>query len=96
MGCENESHLQDSSPAVKDPTAVPVGRLLAGQSAQVSHVVGRPDYVHRLEEFGLRQGIRIVMFRPGNPCIIRLSGSKICLRSDDLLNVLVTPAELPC
>jgi Fe2+ transport system protein FeoA len=70
--------------------------LEAGQSARISQVVGRADYVHRLEEFGLRRGVRIEMFRPGNPCIIRLSGSKICLRADDLLNVLVTPTGLPC
>jgi hypothetical protein len=31
------------------------------------------------------------MFRSGNPCILRLAGNKICLRSDDLLHVLVEP-----
>ena len=33
------------------------------------------------------------MFRPGNPCIIRMAGNKVCLRSDDLLQVLVEPTD---
>ena len=31
------------------------------------------------------------MFRSGNPCILRLAGNKICLRSDELLSVMVEP-----
>jgi Fe2+ transport system protein FeoA len=68
---------------------IPLNRLRAGQSALVDRIVGREDHVHRLEEFGLLGGARIEMFRGGNPCIIRLAGGKICLRADDLLNVLV-------
>ena len=69
--------------------------LVAGQAARVSHVVGRPDHVHRLAEFGLRGGTRIEMFRPGNPCIIRMAGNKVCLRADEMLSVLVKPAARP-
>ena len=68
---------------------VPLCRLSAGQSARVGRILGRPDHVHRLEEFGLRRGIQIEMFRPGNPCILRLAGNKLAIRVDDLLNVLV-------
>ncbi len=70
---------------------VTLDRLATGQSGRVSRIEGHPDYVHRLEEFGLRHGINVQMFRPGNPCIIRLAGHKVCLRSDDLLKVLVRP-----
>ncbi|MEN6493234.1 MAG: FeoA family protein [Thermoguttaceae bacterium] len=70
---------------------VPLHRLTIGQVAHVSRIIGRPDHVHRLEEFGLRGGTRIEMFRPGNPCIIRLAGNKVCLRADELLSVLVAP-----
>jgi Fe2+ transport system protein FeoA len=31
------------------------------------------------------------MFRAGNPCILRIAGNKFCLRSDELLNVMVEP-----
>ena len=70
---------------------IPLDRLNSGQSARVGRIVGRADHVHRLEEFGLLGGTRIQMFRRGNPCILRLAGNKICLRADDLLDVLVKP-----
>lgn len=78
---------QPSSPL----RVVPLRHLPIGHSARVAQLVGHPDHVHRLEEFGLRGGMIVEMFRPGNPCIVRLSGSKICIRADDLLNVLVEP-----
>jgi ferrous iron transport protein A len=62
-----------------------------GQRALVVRILGHPDHVHRLEEFGLRKGTKIEMFRPGNPCILRMAGNKICLRADDLVSVLVEP-----
>ena len=68
---------------------VPLDRLQAGQSARVGRIVGPADDVHRLEEFGLHGGTKIQMFRPGNPCIIRTAGSKVCLRTDRLLSILV-------
>ena len=71
---------------------VPLSRLHAGQSARVGRIVGAADRVHRLEEFGLVGGTRIQMCRRGNPCIIRLAGNKVCLRADELLDVLVKPA----
>ena len=78
------------------PQSIPVGCLQAGQAAQISRIVGRTDDVHRLEEFGLRKGTEVVMFRPGNPCILRMAGNKICLRADDLLSVFVTLMASPC
>jgi len=71
---------------------VSLHRLQAGQSACVGRIVGKADHVHRLEEFGLVGGTRIQMFRRGDPCIIRLAGNKVCLRADELLDVLVQPA----
>jgi ferrous iron transport protein A len=70
---------------------IPLNQLPAGQAAFIRCIEGHPDHIHRLEEIGLRGGARIEMFRPGNPCIIRLAGNKICLRSDDLLHVIVEP-----
>jgi ferrous iron transport protein A len=70
---------------------MPLSRLPAGRRAVVARILGHADNVHRLEEFGLRKGTRIEMFRPGNPCILRLAGNKICLRADELLSVLVEP-----
>lgn len=70
---------------------IPLGRLRSGQSAIVSRIVGRAEDVHRLEEFGLRDGIRVEMFRQGNPCILRLMGGKVCLRANRSLEIFVAP-----
>lgn len=72
--------------------AIPLHHLSAGQSARVVDILGHPDHVHRLKEFGLRGGTEIEMFRTGNPCIIRLAGHKVCLRGDDRLHVMVEPS----
>jgi ferrous iron transport protein A len=70
---------------------IPLDQLPAGQAAFIRSIKGDPDHIHRLEEIGLHSGLRIEMFRPGNPCIIRLACNKICLRADDMLHVLVEP-----
>ena len=71
---------------------VAVHRLRTGESAQIRQILGHPDQVHRLEEFGLRQGTQVEMFRPGNPCILRVSGNKVCLRSEDVVRLFVRPS----
>ena len=89
-----DAGVADQPPVKNTPTreAIPLKHLPAGHRARISRISGHPDHVHRLEEFGLRGGTKIEMFRPGNPCIIRLAGNKVCLRADDTLHVLVEPA----
>jgi len=70
---------------------VSLDQLQTGQRGRISRIQGHPDHVHRLEEFGLRGGTCIEMFRPGNPCIIRMAGNKICFRADDGLKISVVP-----
>ena len=67
----------------------PMHLLAAGQSADVGHVVGSPETVHRLEELGLRGGATIEMVQNGSPCIIRLAGQKLCFRAEELVHVMV-------
>ena len=71
--------------------SVPLAELPAGQDARVCRVSGDPDHVHRLEEFGLRAGTRIQMFRPGKSCIFRMAGCKVCCRTGDRLRIHVDP-----
>jgi Fe2+ transport system protein FeoA len=78
------------TPAVEPLVAV--HRLRTGESGQIRQILGHPDHVHRLEEFGLRLGTVVEMFRPGNPCILRISGNKVCLRSEDVVRLFVRPA----
>jgi len=92
MPFQHNKHPVNSQQASHARPLLPLRKLPAGQSAKIAKIDGRPDHVHRLEEFGLRGGTKIVMFRPGNPCILRLAGNnKICLRADDLLHVFVEP-----
>jgi Fe2+ transport system protein FeoA len=69
--------------------SIPLEELQVGQTGRISRIQGHPDHVHRLEEFGLRGGTRVEMFRRGNPCILRMAGNKICLRADPLLTIQV-------
>jgi ferrous iron transport protein A len=93
IGYSEVSYRQSIPVKPKSPVvSVPLKHLPAGQSACIRSVTGHPDHVHRLEELGLRSGTKIEMFRQGNPCIVRLACSKVCLRTDDLLHVLVEPA----
>ena len=73
------------------PELIPLNRLRAGEAASVAEVVGRADQVQRIKELGLHDGVEITMIRAGSPCIIRLAGHAICIRANELLNVLVRP-----
>jgi ferrous iron transport protein A len=68
-----------------------LGLLSAGQTATVETVMGGSDHAHRLREIGLRDGATVQMIQPGNPCLVRLGGQKLGLRSDALATVLVRP-----
>ena len=70
---------------------IPLAQMASGTKAAVSAVLGLPDVVHRLEELGLRQGTIVEMVQTGSPCIVRLSGNKLCFRADELMTVLVAP-----
>jgi Fe2+ transport system protein FeoA len=73
---------------------MPLNSLRPGERARVEAIKGHPDHVLRLEEFGLRGGITVEMFRRGNPCILRLAGHKICLRADQMLQIHVVLEEM--
>ncbi len=68
---------------------IPLNLLHAGQTALIAKLMGDSDQVHRMEELGVRQGTKIEMLQPGSPCIVRLSGSKLCFRHNEALSVLV-------
>ena len=94
---EIESHFCDQ-PSTSEVTivdqAIPLSDLSPGQSARVGRIVGFKDEVHRLRELGLRDGTKVRMFRPGNPCIFHFAGTKLCLRCDHRLSVYVLPEHV--
>lgn len=70
---------------------ISLSELQVGQRAEISHLVGEQDHVHRLREMGIANGTVIEMFRSGNPCILKVQNSKFCLRADGALDVFVRP-----
>ena len=71
------------------PELLPITALLPGQVAEVRQVVGRPEQVRRLEELGLRDGVRLEVIQAGTPCIVRVGGTKLCFRDGEMCSVLV-------
>jgi ferrous iron transport protein A len=72
---------------------IPLTTLRRGDVAEVAQLVGAPDQIRRLEELGLRGGARLEMIRAGSPCIVRVAGTTLCFRDDEMLRILVTPRK---
>ena len=71
---------------------LPLHQLDRGESAEIDQLSGRAEYVHRLEELGLRCGVRVEMVQPGSPCIIRVAGDqRLCFRDTKTLGIFVRP-----
>lgn len=70
---------------------IPLHLLAPGQSGEISQLLGRPDDVHRLQELGFQSGALVEMVRSGSPCIVQISGQKLCFRETELFQVLVRP-----
>ncbi len=72
-----------------DQIVLPLTLLRPGELAEVDQVVGIGEVVARLVELGLRDGSQVEMIRSGSPCMIKLDGQKLGLRSEELDHVLV-------
>ena len=68
---------------------VPLTLLRSGQSGRIGEVLGTGRVVDHLRELGLRAGVTVEMVRSGSPCILKLDGQKLCVRSDEMTGVLV-------
>ncbi len=68
---------------------VPLHCLPTGNSATVMHILGCPEQVQRVKEMGIREGTEVEMVRGGATCIIRTGMQTLCVRGNDLLNVIV-------
>lgn len=68
---------------------VPLEMMSSGEQGRVSALDGSPEFVVRLEEMGLREGVRIRMVQPGCPCILAVNDHRFSLRFDNRATVLV-------
>jgi ferrous iron transport protein A len=69
----------------------PLSALRPGDFAQIDSIVGTTELVRHLAEIGLRSGAQLEMIQQGATCILRIDGTKLCVRGDELLRVMVTP-----
>jgi ferrous iron transport protein A len=68
---------------------IPLEMLTAGEQGRIQEMDGTPDFVHRLEEMGLRVGATVCMVKPGSPCIVAVDNHRFSLRIEDSATVLV-------
>lgn len=74
---------------------MPLDMLRAGDWAEVEEVSGQPGWVGRLAELGVRPGSTVQVVQPGSPCLLNVSGCKLCLRPGDCSQILVRPVGCP-
>ncbi len=74
--------------------SIPLALLRSGQQATVQSLVGSMELVRHLNELGIHEGSLLEMVRPGPTCILRINGTKLCVRGDELLRVMVTPLSM--
>ena len=68
---------------------VPLEMMSTGEHGTVCTLDGAPEFVVRLEEMGLREGVLVRMVRSGSPCILAVNDHRFSLRIDDCATVLV-------
>ncbi|MFV1964428.1 MAG: ferrous iron transport protein A [Pirellulaceae bacterium] len=73
--------------------SISLHRLARGQFGTINRLDGTADQVHRIQELGLRSGVRVEMVQPGSPCIVRINeAQKFCVRKSKTMGIFVLPA----
>ena len=70
---------------------LPLELLNAGEWADVAEVHGELVWVGRMAELGLRTGCRIQILQGGSPCLLQINGTRLCLRGEQAMRILVKP-----
>jgi Fe2+ transport system protein FeoA len=70
---------------------MPLELLHSGQWADVADVSGEPGWVTRLAEMGVRIGSRLCVLQAGSPCLLQIGDSRLSLRGDFAMQILVRP-----
>jgi ferrous iron transport protein A len=61
--------------------------------AEIAELSGDPGWVNRLAELGLHQGSRLRMVRPGSPCLLQVGNTRLSLRGEWAMQILVRPVN---
>jgi len=75
---------------------IPLHLLASGEIGCICDVSGESSLVVRLEEMGLREGVKVRMVQPGQPCIIAFEGHRLSFRGENDVTVLVTVESPGC
>lgn len=75
-------------------SALPLEFLSAGEWADVAEVTGEPAWIGRMAELGVRAGTRLRLLQPGSPCLVQVGGTRLSLRGDLAMQILVAPAAV--
>lgn len=68
---------------------LPLEFLQAGERGSIHDLDGAPEFVHRLEEMGLRRGAKVEMVRPGSPCILAVDQHRLSFRPEPSTTILI-------
>ena len=74
-----------------DHHLLPLELLRHGEWADVAELHGEPGWVGRLAELGVRPGSRLRVLQPGSPCLLEVGESRLSLRADWAMQILVRP-----
>jgi ferrous iron transport protein A len=83
--------LNKETPSVTHELVLPLDMLRCGQWADVAEVSGEAAWVGRMAELGLRTGCRVQVIQAGSPCLLHVGGSRLSLRGDATMQILVRP-----
>lgn len=68
---------------------IPLDLLQASECGRVVEMVASEEWLHRLQELGLREGVIVRMVKTGEPCIIAVDGHRFTYRCDPSTMILV-------
>ena len=83
-----ETEFQSAEPEVT-MLVVPLEMMTTGEQGRIHALDGSPEFVIRLQEMGLREGVPVQMVRAGSPCILSVNDQRLSLRFEDSTTVLV-------
>ena len=70
---------------------LPLEYLQTGDTAEVAEIAGEPTWVSRMAELGLRAGCLLRVLQGGQPCLLAVGDSRLSLRGDLAMQILVRP-----
>lgn len=72
---------------------VPLEFLNSGDAGDVVHIDGDPQWLGRMQELGIAVGSRLCVLRSGSPCLLQVGESRLSLRGDWAMQILVRPVD---